>query len=136
MHVGANWEIKGEKNLWDNGKEGNYWDNYAGLDNNRDGIGDTPYIVEGTKWDDNADGLVGFVYGQDKYPLIAPFDIDIVVVDYPNWVYSLLNTEPPIPTPFPEPQQNFPTTIVIAVILTVIIGLGILVYSIRKRTYR
>ena len=28
---------------WDNGVSGNYWSNYIGLDENDDGIGDTPY---------------------------------------------------------------------------------------------
>ena len=32
-------------NKWDNGKQGNYWDKYRGLDENNDGIGDTPYLI-------------------------------------------------------------------------------------------
>ena len=32
-------------NLWDDGNEGNYWDDYDGRDFDRDGIGDTPYII-------------------------------------------------------------------------------------------
>ena len=32
-------------NIWDNGTTGNYWSNYNGTDNNKDGIGDTPYQV-------------------------------------------------------------------------------------------
>lgn len=31
-------------NYWDNGKEGNYWDDYNGTDRS-DGIGDTPYVI-------------------------------------------------------------------------------------------
>lgn len=31
------------QNDWNNSIEGNFWKNYAGIDNNRDGIGDTPY---------------------------------------------------------------------------------------------
>lgn len=33
-------------NKWNNTEIGNYWDNYTGLDNNGDGIGDTPHIVD------------------------------------------------------------------------------------------
>lgn len=47
-------------NIWDNGypSGGNYWSDYNGTDNNRDGVGDTPYII-----DEN---------NQDNYPLISP----------------------------------------------------------------
>jgi parallel beta-helix repeat protein len=59
-------------NLWDNGSEGNYWDDYNGTDVNRDGIGDTPYIING----DNV----------DYYPLMYPYDIegDAVVLPPPE----------------------------------------------------
>ena len=43
------------KNKWDNGVIGNYWDDYAGVDANDDGIGDTPYII--------------FGIGQDNFPI-------------------------------------------------------------------
>ncbi len=47
-------------NIWDNGypSGGNYWSDYNGKDNNRDGFGDTPYVI-----DEN---------NQDNYPLISP----------------------------------------------------------------
>ena len=41
---------------WDNGKEGNYWSDYNGTDNNNDGIGDTPYSID--------------VLNQDRFPLM------------------------------------------------------------------
>lgn len=45
-------------NTWDNGKIGNYWDDYTGKDSNGDGIGDTPYDINLEK--------------ADMFPLMAP----------------------------------------------------------------
>jgi parallel beta-helix repeat protein len=55
-----------ENNLWYdlNIKEGNYWDDYLGVDENGDGIGDTPYQIAGNR-------------SEDKYPLMTPFGIHI-----------------------------------------------------------
>jgi len=57
-------------NFWDNGTAGNYWSNYNGTDNDGDGIGDTPYVI-----DEN---------NQDNYPLMAPVDI-AVISEFPSW---------------------------------------------------
>ena len=46
----------GNNNTWDDKGKGNYWSDYQGLDNNGDGIGDTPYSI--------------FPNGQDRFPLI------------------------------------------------------------------
>ena len=46
-------------NVWDNGKEGNYWSDYTGQDLNKDGIGDTPYAID--------------TNNQDNYPLMGTF---------------------------------------------------------------
>jgi parallel beta-helix repeat protein len=46
-------------NAWDNGCEGNYWNNYNGTDSDGDGIGDTPYVLD--------------VNNADNHPLISPF---------------------------------------------------------------
>jgi len=63
-------------NTWDNGTEGNYWDDYAGVDEKSgpsqdepgsDGIGDTPYTID----EDNV----------DRYPLMNPWGSDIK----PSW---------------------------------------------------
>ncbi len=55
--------------IWDNGEEGNYWDNYTGLDSDGDGIGDTPYII-----DEN---------NQDNYPLIN------IISEFPSLIFVL-----------------------------------------------
>ena len=52
-------EIYSTGNTWDNGKMGNYWSTYTGIDTTGNGIGDTPYTV--------------FEYMIDNYPLIEPF---------------------------------------------------------------
>jgi parallel beta-helix repeat protein len=55
-------------NTWDNGypSGGNYWSNYTGLDEDGDGIGDTPYVI-----DEN---------NQDEYPLMNPWTAPDVAV--------------------------------------------------------
>lgn len=57
--------------IFDNGKEGNYWSNYNGTDNNGDGIGDTPFIIDGAK--------------QDNYPLMEPVEIENIP-EFPSWM--------------------------------------------------
>ncbi len=47
-------------NDWDNGSEGNYWSDYTGTDADGDGIGDMPYIIDGSN--------------QDDYPLMSPYE--------------------------------------------------------------
>jgi len=55
-------------NFWDNGKEGNYWGDYNGTDNNGDGIGDIPYIINENN--------------QDNFPLMEP----IIIPEFPLWI--------------------------------------------------
>ena len=53
------------ENSWDNGTVGNHWSDYYSNDENRDGIGDEPYCIEGGNNCDNA-------------PLIESFKVDTV----------------------------------------------------------
>jgi len=67
-------------NYWFSKDFGNYYDDYAGLDKNNDGIGDTPYYIPG------GDNI-------DEYPLIMPYDGTIQLkefyVDYDS-VFNML----------------------------------------------
>lgn len=65
-------------NFWDNGNEGNYWEDYNGTNANNDGIGDTPYII-------NEDNI-------DNYPLMYPYDIenDTIVLPPPELFPTIL----------------------------------------------
>ena len=67
-------------NSWDNGKEGNFWDDYTGTDANNDGTGDTPYEIK----TNNKSGAL-FPKNTDSYPLIQLF----------NSALHLLKTTPP-----------------------------------------
>jgi len=48
-------------NSWDNGTQGNYWGDYTGVDEDKDGIGDTPYEIPGGAG------------ASDNYPLMEPY---------------------------------------------------------------
>ncbi len=47
---------------WDDGKRGNYWSDYQGIDNDNNGIGDTHYMID--------------ILNQDRYPLMEPVKIE------------------------------------------------------------
>jgi parallel beta-helix repeat protein len=44
---------QGSTNLWDNGAQGNFWENYTGADANADGLGDTPYVIDANNTDNH-----------------------------------------------------------------------------------
>ncbi|MCW3983857.1 MAG: hypothetical protein NWE96_07655 [Candidatus Bathyarchaeota archaeon] len=72
----------------DNGKEGNYWSTYQGLDSNNDGIGDSPFYLDSTHL--------------DQYPLMSPYNLSAIEELVPDWLVmpsvSLIN---PLNTTFP-----------------------------------
>jgi parallel beta-helix repeat protein len=56
-------------NAWDDGVEGNYWQDYSGKDLNKDGYGDAPYVI-----DEN---------NRDNHPLM---DVFTVVPEFPPFL--------------------------------------------------
>ena len=96
---------------WDNGKEGNYWSNYTGADANRDGIGDTPHVINEKN--------------TDNYPLMNPastpqLTLPVVETDFPS--SSPTPTFSPTPTAAPPDSQPFPTGQVIAAVASVTVA--------------
>jgi len=51
-----------DNNKWDNGSVGNYWDDYEGIDEDEDGIGDTPYHINSLD--------------KDRFPLMTALGIE------------------------------------------------------------
>jgi nitrous oxidase accessory protein NosD len=116
--VAAVQEVPYGSDSFDNGKEGNYWSDYTGTDADGDGIGDTPYVIDDKR--------------QDRYPLMAPFDIDSVNVELPDWASPL---QSPSPSPSLEPDSTsapFTALIVALVVIITVEGIGLLI-SFKKR---
>lgn len=51
-------------NVFEKNSVGNFWSNYNGTDNDGDGVGDTPQILDSKN--------------QDNYPLMQPLEIQII----------------------------------------------------------
>ena len=76
-------------NIWDNGypSGGNYWDDYLGVDDDGDGIGDVPYNI--TNYDEE-------VTGCDRYPLRDPIYVDNlppILINIPKPCYGKSSIE-------------------------------------------
>jgi nitrous oxidase accessory protein len=124
-------EVHGNE-YFDYGKNGNYWSDYAGVDFNSDGIGDTPYPVYASYWNEQ-DTESKTLLGHDNYPLISPVDSDNIAVRLPEWV-SLLLSPSPTDTPSNTVPEPFPVIPVAAVsVAAVMIGAGLLVYFKKRK---
>jgi hypothetical protein len=63
INVRWNKNLSSTSMIWDNGVEGNHWNNYLGTDSNHNGIGDTPHLIDANN--------------QDKYPLMKRIDLSL-----------------------------------------------------------
>jgi nitrous oxidase accessory protein NosD len=93
---------------FDDGSTGNFWSDYNGADADGDGLGDTPYAIDGNR--------------SDRYPLMAPFDVSSVTVELPEWASS------PTPSPTLTDMKPLPTALLVAVaIIACVSGFGLIV---------
>jgi parallel beta-helix repeat protein len=62
-------------NAWNDTYEGNYWSDYNGTDADHDGIGDTPYLMDGNNQDNHP--LMGMFY---QFEIITQEQTDVVTM--------------------------------------------------------
>ncbi len=68
-------------NFWDNDTFGNYWSDYNGTDDNGDGIGDTPYVIDNKNIDNHP--LVNSV-------TILELETPNLIPEFPTWTTTLI----------------------------------------------
>ena len=88
----------------------NYWSDYSGTDANRDGVGDTPYIIDSNN--------------QDNYPIILPIDV-------PTELPTPSHSTSPSPTPSSSVPE-FPNWVFVLQVI-VAVSAGLLVYFKKRR---
>jgi len=110
-----------ERNMWDNGTSGNYWSDYTGVDEDGDGIGETPHPV--------------YENFTDRYPLTQPFDINSVNVVPATW--NPLPSPEPTCSPDSTPESISPMLLLGSIIAVVaVVGLSLLVYFKKRQKLR
>jgi parallel beta-helix repeat protein len=119
---GLDWNWLGT-NHWDSGGEGNYWSDYNGSDWNFDGIGDSAYILEEAK-----SHYAETTRGIDHHPLMAPFNIEGVRIELPEWAPSVSEELALIPAQeLISAHSNFiPMTTVATIIVAMVASIVLL----------
>jgi nitrous oxidase accessory protein len=70
---GRNVYVRNSTDYWDDGFEGNYWSNYTGVDADKDGVGDTPFVLDANNVDHHP--LIGLFYSYS-----ATLDNDVWII--------------------------------------------------------
>ncbi|TFF90357.1 MAG: hypothetical protein EU548_03405, partial [Promethearchaeota archaeon] len=86
---GNNAQEVGASNYWDNGSLGNYWSDYGGVDEDDNGIGDTPYVSGNL-----IDNFPIWEDGDDLSPsivIIAPLPDQLFGVNSPTFNVEILD---------------------------------------------
>jgi parallel beta-helix repeat protein len=60
-------------NVWDDGVEGNFWDDYAGGDSDRNGVGDADYVIDSENFDTRP--LMGFF---NRFELYGDYYVNVI----------------------------------------------------------
>lgn len=120
------------KNFWDNGKEGNYWDDYKSTDTNRDGIGDIPYLIDAKR--------------QDNFPLMMPYGGIHNIISQPSTLPPTQPSSTPSSTfqyssPSPAPQSTtspkvqslFPAELIYVLVAVVLVAITSVTMILKKR---
>jgi hypothetical protein len=108
----SDWYLAGDC-FWGNGSIGNYWTGYNGTDANRDGIGDTPYVL-------NSGNI-------DRYPLMYLYDIE----------NDKIALSPPAPSQTLQQTRPFSIVLVAGVsALSVVVAVTGLIFYPKKKSRR
>ena len=110
-NFGTNWQVLGS-NSFDDGKEGNYWDDYStkypnATEVDNSGIGNTPYLVYGNV--------------NDNYPLMNKPNVSNAVPTLPSpWSSLLSSISSQLPSSAPTVLE-FPTWIILPLFAVMIL---------------
>jgi nitrous oxidase accessory protein len=86
-------------NIWFKDDKGNYWSDYVGYDENRDGIGDVPYLAESL-----------FESFTDRYPSMRIFVFSPVsqATEFASEAFPVFKPEPKVEDNYPLVQAYIP----------------------------